>query len=154
MFNDLLPRSFDNMYRGQKLALWLLGFIALIKAAMGLNSIFNGYDVATTADGIPLDSYPPVAAQAIVSMFAAWGLSVLILALLCILALVRYRSMVPFLFALLLLELLARKLIFFLMPIATTGDSKGYLVNLVLLAVMIAGLALSLWRRPEQLAHA
>jgi hypothetical protein len=61
-----------------------------------------------------------------------------------LLVLVRYRAMVPFMFGLLLLEHLSRKLIFLIMPITTTGTPPGPFINLVIVAVMIAGLVLSL----------
>ncbi|WP_156087782.1 MULTISPECIES: hypothetical protein [unclassified Lysobacter] len=154
MFNDLLPQRFDNTYHGQKFALWLLGFLALSKIVMGLNCIFNGYYVATAADGIPLANYTSAGAQAVVSMFAAWGLSVFIFGALSVLILVRYRNMVPFILALLLTEHLSRKLIFVFLPIAKLEGSKGYLVNLVLLAAMIVGLVLSLWRSQGNRAEA
>jgi hypothetical protein len=147
MFSQLLPQTIDNAYRGHKLALWLLGLLVFMKVAMSLNSIFNGYSVASSADGIPLDSYPPAAARTVVSLFALLGLSHLVICVLCILVLVRYRSLVPFMFALLLVEHLGRRLILQLMPIARAGAPPAFAVNLALLALMIAGLALSLWRR-------
>jgi MYXO-CTERM domain-containing protein len=52
-------------------------------------------------------------------------------------------------FALLLLEHVGRRLVLYLMPIARTGTPPGYYVNLVLLAVMLLGLALSLRRRSD-----
>lgn len=148
MIGDLLPKCFDGTYHGRKLALWLLGFVALSKIVMGLNCVFNGRYVATVADGIPLDSFTPAGAQAVVAMFAAWGLSVLVLGALSMLALVRYRGMVPFMLAVLALEHACRRLIFVFLPIARTGGSAGWLVNLVLLGVMLVGLALSVWRHP------
>ena len=80
----------------------------------------------------------------VVSLFAIWGLAQLVICLLCILVVVRYRSMIPFMFALLLLEHLSRKLILHFLPLAKTGTSPGFAVDLVLLALMIVGLALSL----------
>ena len=148
MIGDLLPKSFGDTYYGRKLALWLLGFVALSKIVMGLNCVFNGRYVATVADGIPLDSFTPAGAQAVVAMFAAWGLSVLVLGALSMLALVRYRGMVPFMLAVLVLEHVCRRLIFVFLPIARTVGSKGWLVNLVLLAFLVVGLVLSVWRRP------
>jgi hypothetical protein len=145
MFNHLLPRSIDNTYRGHKLALWLFGLVVFMKAAMSLNSIFNGYLVASSADGLPLDTYPSAAARTIVSLFAIWGLGHFMICLLCILVLVRYRGMIPFMFALLLVEHLSRRLIFQFMPIVRTGTPPASAINLVLLALMIVGLALSLW---------
>ncbi len=69
----LLPQRVDNTYRGYKLALWLFGTVVLMKLAMSLNSIFNGYVVASSADGIPLHTFPSAAAQTVVALFAIWG---------------------------------------------------------------------------------
>jgi hypothetical protein len=55
----LLPQRVDNTYRGHNLALWLFGAVVLMKLAMSLNSIFNGYVVASSADGSPLTHSPP-----------------------------------------------------------------------------------------------
>jgi hypothetical protein len=140
----LLSQRVDNTYRGYKLALWLFGAVVLIKLAMSLNSIFNGYVVASSADGIPLDTFPSAAAQTVVALFAIWGLAHLMICLLCILVLVRYRSIVPFMFAFLLLENLSRKLLLQFVPMVRTGTPPGFYLNLGLLTLMIVGLALSL----------
>src|SRR5881227_2581463 len=137
MLNRLLPRSIDNTYRGHKLALWLFGLVVLMKLAISLNSIFNGHTVATSADGIPLDTFTPAGAQAFVSLFAAWGLAQVVICVLCIVMLVRYRALVPFLFVVLLLEHLSRRLIFYVMPIVRTGAPTGSIVNPLLLTLMI-----------------
>ncbi|HWS52953.1 MAG TPA: hypothetical protein VN228_02460 [Pyrinomonadaceae bacterium] len=147
MLDRFLPRQIDNTYRGRRLALWLFAALVLMKIAMSLNTIFDGYDVAVSADGIPLDTYTPAGARAVVSAFAAWGLAQLVICLLCVLALLRYRALIPFMFALLLVEHLCRRLIFRVMPIERAGSPPGFYVNLILLALMAAGLALSLWRR-------
>jgi hypothetical protein len=147
MPNPLLPPLFDNTHRGHRGALWLLTFIVLTKGAMGLNCIFNGAVVARSADGIPLDTFTPAGAQAVVSLFAIWGLCQLLFSLLGLLVLVRYRAMTPFMFAFLLIEHVGRKLILSVMPIVKAGTSPGTAVNLVLLAAMIVGLFLSLWQR-------
>ncbi len=129
MLNQLLPQRIDNTYRGYKLTLWLFGLVVLIKIGMSLNSIFNGYFVARSADGIPLDTFPSAAARTVVSLFAIWGLSHFVICLLCILVLVRYRSMIPFMFTLLLLEHLSRKLILQVMPIVRTGTPRGFYIS-------------------------
>lgn len=149
MLDQLLPQRIDNTYRGHKLALWLLAALVLVKGGIGLGTIFNGHSAATSADGIPLDTFTPAGAQAFVSLFAAWGLSQFMLNLMGVLALVRYRAMVPLMFALLLLEHLSRKLIFLVLPIARTGAPPGFFVNLVLVVVMIVGLILSLWSQDD-----
>jgi hypothetical protein len=143
----LLPQRVDNTYRGYKLAIWLFGAVVLMKLAMSLNSIFNGYVVASSADGIPFDTFSSAAARTVVALFAIWGLAHLMICLLCILVLARYRSMVPLMLALLLLEHLTRRLILQFLPIVRTGTPPGFFVNLVIPALMIAGLTLSLLSR-------
>lgn len=146
------PNSADRTYRGHRLALWLFAVVVVMTAGMSLVSVFNGYTVAISADGIPLDTYPPAAARTVVSLFALLGLSHFMFCLLCVFVLARYRSMIPFMFALLLLESLSRKLVLHFLPIARTGTPPGSVVNLVLLSVMVAGLALSLWNQNKLMA--
>jgi hypothetical protein len=150
MLNEILPRQVDNTYRGYKLALWLFALLVLMKGGISLGKIFNGYTAAGSADGIPLDTFTPAGARAVVTLFALWGLSQLVICLLCVLVLVRYRAMVPFMFAVLLLEFLSRKLILQIMPIDTMGAPPGYFINLGLLALMIVGLVLSLWSNGDR----
>jgi hypothetical protein len=147
MLDQILPRTVDNTYRGRKAALWLFAVIVLMKTVMSLNSIFNGRYVASSADGIPLETFTPAGAQAVVTLFAIWGLAHLTLCALCVIVLVRYRTLVPLMFALLLLEHIARRVIVWLMPIARTGTPPGLAVNLILLALIAAGLAFSLRSR-------
>ncbi len=147
MFDQFLPHGIDNTYRGHRLALWLFGLVVLMKSAIGLNSIFNGYVVARSADGIPLDTYPAAAADTVVSLFALLGLSHLVLSLLAVLVLMRYRSMLPLMFGLLVLEHLGKRLILAVLPIVRSGTPPGSAVNLVLLALLLVGLGLSLRSR-------
>ena len=149
MQNRILPRQIDNDYRGEKLALWLFGAVILVKLGISLGTIFNGHEAASSADGIPLDTFTPAGAQAVISLFAIWGIAQLVICLLCILALVRYRGMIPLLFALLLLEYVGKRVVLYFLPIARTGTPPGSMINLVLLGVMIIGLALSLQSRAQ-----
>ncbi len=146
MLNPLLPERFDNAYRGHSAALWLLGRVLFVRMAMSVNSIFNGYLVASSADGIPLDTYTAGGARAVVSLFALLGLWQLIVCLLGVLVLIRSRTMVPLVFVLFLLQYLGGRLILRVLPIPRSGSPPGPWINLALLAVMIVGFALSFWR--------
>ncbi|HEY0591657.1 MAG TPA: hypothetical protein VGF40_07810 [Thermoanaerobaculia bacterium] len=149
MLENFLPSTADNTYRGRKLALWIMGAVVLMKVTMSVNSIVNGRFVAQKADGLPLDSYPAAAARTILALVALWAFAHLILSLLGVVALVRYRSLVPFVFALILIEHLGRKLIIQLIPVARSVSAPASAINLVLIALRIAGLALSLWSREK-----
>jgi len=148
-FAPILPQSIDNTYRGQRLGLWLFVPVLVVKTGIALGTIFNGRQAAQSADGIPLETFGAGGAQAVVALFAIWGLSQLVIGVFGLLALVRYRAMVSFMFFLLLLEHLARKWILLAMPIARTGSAPGGYINLALLVLMVVGLALSLWSRPD-----
>jgi hypothetical protein len=147
MLDKLLPQSFDNRYRGYKAALWLLGLVAGVKIVQSLGVIFNGYGTAVAADGIPLNAYTPEAAQQMVALFAQGSLWRLTFGLFCVVVLMRYRSAVPIMLVLLLLNYLASQLIFEFVPLVRTGTPPGPYVNFGLFALTILGLVLSLRNR-------
>jgi len=148
MLNLLFPAQIDNRFRGQIAGIWVFGVLVALKLAIGFNSIFMGRQVAQGADGIPLDKFTPEAANEIVSIFALLGLLHVTMALLCVIALVRYRAMIPLLLALLLIERFARyAIVHFLPGVPPVQSAPGSIMGLILPALMIGGLLLSLWTR-------
>lgn len=147
MFNRLLPERIDNTYRGHVLGLWLFGLVVAARILQGLVVTFNAYSVAKNADGIPLDTFAPAAAQTVAALFALTGLYRLVVAVLCVVVLVRYRGALVLVYALLVLESLAKMVLLRLMPLATTGTPPGPFVNLTLATLLIAGLVLAAWPR-------
>jgi hypothetical protein len=152
MLNQILPARLDNTYRGRKLALWLFGLVVLIKSIQSVMIIVNGYSIATSADGIPLETYPAAAAQTLLALFAISSLNRLLISLVCVVVLVRYRSAIPSMFVLLALGYLAGEIILHFIPIIRVGTPPGPIVNLIMFALMIIGLVLSLWRRRDPVA--
>ena len=150
MLNQLLPARLDNTYRGRKLALWLFGVVVLIKSIQSVAIMVNGYSIARSADGIPLETYPPAAAQTILALFAIFSLNRLLISLICVLVLVRYRSAIPSMFVVLALGYLGGEIILRFIPIVRVGTPPGPIVNLIMFALMIVGLALSVWKRGDQ----
>jgi hypothetical protein len=145
VFDRLLPRSLDNTYRGYKLALWLFGLVVFSKSAQSLSIMFAGNSTATGADGIPLDTYPPAVAQTMVSLFAQGSVWRLTFCLLCAVVLLRYRSAIPLMFALFVVNYLIAQAMLHFIPLVRAGTPPGPLINLVLFSLMVVGLALSLW---------
>ena len=145
MFSKLLPQRVDNTYRGRKLALWVFAVVVAVKILQSVMVVFNGNSVVRSADGIPLDTYTPAGAQTVVAIWALSGLDRLVIALLCVLVLVRYRSVITLMFALLAVHYLAREVILHFIPIVRTGTPPGPLVNFILFVLTIVGLSLSVW---------
>lgn len=148
----LFPRAIDNDYRGYRTALWVFGLIVFVKVMMSVNIVLNPFRIATSADGIPLATFTPVAVHAVESLFSIWAVQQFAICVLCVLALVRYRSMVPLLFALLIFEHLTRKAVLQVYPIGRVGNPPGFVVNLILLSAMAIGLVLSLMQRRQAIA--
>ncbi|MCG7853751.1 MAG: hypothetical protein MIO92_14625 [Methanosarcinaceae archaeon] len=147
MFNQLVPRQADNSFQGRKPALWILAFVLLLLAAMSVNSIFNGRYVAKDIDGLPLDTYTPAGAQAVVSLFAIWGGTQLIIVMLGIIVLLRYRALVPLMFLVLLFQRLLMQVIHHYLPNAKSeGVSISWFV-ILLISLTALGFILSIWRR-------
>jgi hypothetical protein len=148
LLRRLFPGQIDNNFRGHRLALWLFGFYALVKLVQGAESVFNGYATAKHADGIPLDSYGAAVVQTMLSLFALLGLNLLVFPLLGAIALVRYRAMIPLLYLMMVLLSLGGRAVQLVLPVARLDGVQpiGFYVNLVLLAVLLLGFALSLAR--------
>ena len=140
----LLPKRIDNHFRGYRAALWLLGIHVALKLVMSVNSIFNTRSVATGADGLRLDTLPLESAQLLLMLFALIAIGQLFLTLVALLALVRYRAMVPLVFAMLLLEQLCRRALVLDYAIARDGAPVGMYINIGLTAILSIGLVLSL----------
>jgi hypothetical protein len=147
MLKRLLPSTADFTYRGSRLALWLLGFILLLKLAIALGAIFNGHYAASIADGIPIDTYTPQGAQTVLALFGALGVTQILLCLLGALILFKYKALVPVFALLLILEYVARKGVTTAIPIIRSGGSAGGAVNWAIFGLMILALVLSLRHR-------
>jgi hypothetical protein len=145
MFSKLLPQLVDNTYSGRKLALWLFAVVVAVKILQCVLVMFNGGYVLRGADGIPLDTYTPAGAQAVVSAWALASLNRLVICLLCVLVLVRYRSLIALMFSVLAVQYLASEVIHRVIPVVRTGTPPASLVNFMLFVLTIVGLLLSVW---------
>jgi hypothetical protein len=153
MLARLFPKQIDNDYRGYLLALILFVPVVLLKLTIGVNTMgvnpwVSSRRVITGADGIPLDTFSPAAQEIVVLLFAYWGLAQVLLCVLCLLALVRYRALVPLMYLLLLADQLGRKALTQLHTVeptaASAGSNIGFFINLGLLAALLIGFALSI----------
>ena len=151
MLERIFPRQIDNTYRGRRAGLWLFILLVAIKLIMSANSILNTRAIATGPDGIPLDSYGAAGAETVIRLFSFVALGQLVLALLGVVALIRYRAMIPLLYLLLIAEAVARRGIGLLHPIdGPEASPVGLYINLTLLAVLLVGFGLSLLNRPPR----
>jgi len=152
VFAQLLPRQLDSQYRGRKAALWLFGVVILLRAFCAVNSVLFGHFVARVSEGIPATALA-AGQDAIVGLLGLRGLSQVMLCVLYLLALTRYRALVPFMFLLVLVEVLGRLVIVQLTPLAPVGTPPATYLHLAVLALSVIGLPLSLWPRASRPAR-
>src|SRR5262245_7643239 len=143
----------DNVHRGSRIAIWLLVPIVIVNMIMGANTMIHTRDVIQGADNIPLGTYAATPARIIVNCFKSWALGHFLMASLGLLALVRYRAMIPLMYVVYTLENLARKALQRSNPLHITTKSGepsiGAIINLALLVTLLVGLAFSLSGRPQ-----
>ncbi len=157
MINRLFPKQFDNQYRGSVAAIVILIPLILFKLAIGvnvsgLNPFVSARQVLTSVDGVPLDSFSPEAAAEVLFSVGAWGVAMVCLGLLGIIALIRYRSMIPLIFVLLAVEQVGRKVVGTINfpPDPAGAVGMGAIINWGFLALLALGLSLSLIARKSK----
>lgn len=143
MLERLFPKQIDNRYRGHPVAFWLLCLLTFMNVGIALAAIFRSDGGAQSADGIPLDTYGAAAAQAVIGVVAILGLAKLLIGLLFVLALIRYRALVPMMYLMLVVDYLAHKGIGWMKPIARNGTRMGIYLTLILFGLSLVGLVLS-----------
>ena len=149
MANLLLPREADNNYRGHALAVWVFIPVVAVTIVRSLIHMLRADGGAQSIATIPLDSYPQAAAGAVVTIFALWGLSQLLLGLLYLVVLIRYRALIPLMYLTLLLEYLGRMALGSWKPLVTLETPPGATLNLVMIVLSVVMLAISL-REPAK----
>lgn len=140
----IFPAQFDNVFPGQKVALWVFYAFTAITLWRSQHHMLAADGGAQSIATIPLDNYSDGAAATIIAIFAQWGLVQLLLGMLMLLAAVRYKSMVPLLWLIVLIEWIGRGLVGQFKSVETLGTAPGQIGNLIVPLVTLAMLILSL----------
>lgn len=143
MLDRILPAQFDNTYRGHVVALWLFVPIVVMKLGIALLHVFSADGGAQSISTIPLDAYPSGAAQNIVALFSRVGVEQLVLGVMFVVALVRYRAMIPLLYLVVVTESVANEAVRFMKPLALAGASGARTPALVVMIAGVVGFLLS-----------
>jgi len=157
MFSRIFPKQIDNTYRGHWLGIGFLAVVVLMKGTQGAMSVFNTRNVLTTADGIPLDSYGAAAGETVIALTALGGFCLLVIALLGVVVLIRYRAMIPFMFLVQLIVQLGGRVLLEVNPIVRSAETSmgfaghpiGFWLNLAILAMTVIGFVLSLRNKSD-----
>ena len=141
----IFPKCIDNIYRGNKLAIWLIWPVIVMRAAQGFVLIIGGPSILKQADGIPLDTFPITASNAIFTMFLISATSRILMSLIGVIVLIRYRAAFTLFAALLTIDQILRLLVLHYYPLVQIGNPFGPKTGLVFLVLTLASLVLSLY---------
>ena len=150
MLHRVFPTSLDNQFSGHKSALYAFYALTALTLWRSQHHLFAHDGGAQSIATIPLDTYPSNAAETVVGIFGLWGLSQLIIGLIYLLAAVRYKAMIPFLYLLFTLEYAMRLWVGANKTIETAGTAPGGMINLPFMIAGVVLFALSIWRARER----
>jgi len=140
----LLPAQADNTVRGTKLPVYVFTVISVVSLVRSCIHLLAPDGGAGSIAGMNL---AVDGAGGIVFAFALWGSAQLIYAVIQLVVAFRYRSLVPFMYVLLIVETLLRQLVGHMKPVTFAHTPPGAIGNYVILPVAGLMLVLSLWRR-------
>ena len=142
----LLPAQIDNHYRGLKISQYAFFLITAVTLVRSLIHVFAQDGGAQSIATIPLSAYSAEAAATVVLMFSLWGLSQLLMGLVYLGVYLKYKSLIPMMYVLMIVEYAMRIVIGQMKPIVTTGTAPGSVGNWIMVPVCAILLALSLIR--------
>lgn len=136
----LLP-SPSSGYRGSRFSLWALVAMTVLTVARGLVHVFAPDGGAGSIAGLDVDVE---GGANLVALFGQWGWEQLLLSLVTIVVLVRYRFLVPFAWLLQALDWGGRMLVGALKPLVVAAPPPGAIGNWVFLPLALIALWLAL----------
>lgn len=134
----LLPSPAGNTIRGSKLPFYVFACIAIVSTARSLIHLLAPDGGAGSIAGMDLSA----GRQGIVFAFALWGSAQLVYALIQLVVAFRYRSLVPLMYLMLILETLLRILVGHMRRAPFTHTPPGAIGNYIVLPLAILMLAL------------
>jgi hypothetical protein len=143
----VFPKQATNAYEGAPIALWVFAALMAVTFVRSLIHVFAPDGGAASIATVPLDAFTANGAATVVHVFGLWGLSQLLMALVGVVVLWRYRNLVPLMYALLIVEYAGRLLLTRFKPIELAGTAPGAVANYVLIPLAIVMLVLALRRR-------
>jgi hypothetical protein len=143
----LLPAKAANTIHGYKLPVYVFALIAIISTVRSFIHLLAPDGGAGSIAGMDLSVS---GASGIIFAFALWGSAQLIYALIQLVVVFRYRSLVPFMYVLLILETLLRMLVGQMKPVTFAHTPPGAIQNYFYIPLAVLMLVLSLWTNNRQ----
>jgi hypothetical protein len=140
MISRIFPSSADNNYSGHIIAYLFFAFIAIISMGRSLIHVFLPDGGAGVIAGLDLS----LGSENIIFAFGLWGVSQVVYALIQLIVAFRYKSLIPMMYIILIIEILGRMMIGIIKPPLLFHTPPGGFANWILLPVAVIMLYVSL----------
>lgn len=140
----ILPKSADNNYTSAKIAYVFFVFISVISFGRSLIHVFLPDGGANVIAGLDLS----LGSENIIFAFGLWGVSQVVYALIQLLVAFRYKSLIPLMYVILIIETLGRMMVGIIKPPILFHTPPGGFANWLILPLAIVMLLLSLRQKP------
>jgi len=147
IFEILLPAKIDNTIHGSKIPCYVFALYTTVSLVRSFIHLLAPDSGAGSIAGMDLTV---AGADGIIFAFALWGSSQLILAVIQLLVVFRYRSLVPFMYLMLMLEVLLRELVGRTKLVSFAHTPPGAIGNQIFLPLAALMLGLALWSAYRQ----
>lgn len=141
--NIIFPKSADNNYKGSRLAAFVFLFISTVGIVRSFIHFLAPDGGAGSIAGMDLSVQ---GAEGIIFAFSLWGSAQLLYALIQLVVYFRYKTLIPFMYILIILETLMRMLIGKIKPVQFAHTPPGGLANYIILPVAVVMLYLAIRR--------
>ena len=135
----LIPEIIENKIPSNKFVYYFCWLLTGFNLFRSLEHIFAKDGGAESIAGIPLSSYSPEVANNIVSIFAQWGFSQLVLACMLLLVVLKMRELIPLMLLIIALENILRGAVGLYKPLILGDAPPGAvspIIGLVTLVVL------------------
>jgi hypothetical protein len=147
----IFPDKIDNTFYGGKIPLFVFYIITAITIWRSQHHLFAPDSGAQSIATIPLNLFSESAQMAVIGSFALWGLSQLIIAFLYLLVCIKYKSLIPLMYLLLVFEYSMRA--FYIgnfKPIPFEGTAPGAVGNLPTIFVSLTMLVIIMFHNLKE----
>ena len=141
----MFPKQVDNNFQGYTIAAIIFLLVTIFTIARSCIHILAPDGGAGSIAGIDVSV---AGGSNVVSTFALWGLSQLLMGIVYLVVFFRYKSLIPFMYLLILAEYSVRIVIGFIKPLIVIHTPPGAIGDYILIPLAILMLILSL-NRPK-----
>lgn len=150
MIEKILPEQINNEFPGYKFS--QIAFLVLTIVTIG-RSLAHIFLPDGGAGSIATIDMSVEGADIIITIFALWGLSQLMMAMFYVVVYLRYKSLIPLMYIIIIMEYAARIAVGFYKPLDTIGVAPGGIGNFIVipLAAILFAFSVMTPKKPSNL---